>query len=399
MLPRARVRSLKSAIPFSPASEHSINMSSKTKPIVIVAGLGDTGALIATRLSRTSQVIGISTRPALLSGQELGNRLTEPDDWRKTYLVPYRRFRKLDGSEVIHGRIASVDLDAKSVTIESADGATRSQRYDFLVIATGASNGFWRNDRVEDLATVENGLVAVNAEIGAASTIAVIGGGATGISVADNLARAGGAEVHLFHSGSKPLPGYHPKVRSWIGRVLTADGVTIHPDHRAIVPEGFNGDRLTHEPVAWSTGQSAFAADVTIWAVGGVRPHSGFLPPSMLDDEGFILVDDHLRLPGHPEVYAVGDVAASDPLRSSARNWGYRVVVANLKATIAGKPKKLETYSAPEYRWGSLLGMQSDGLTVVQPNGKRFRIPRWIAKPLLLNVFVERILYGGLRSR
>ena len=374
-------------------------MKPKTKPVVVVAGLGDTGALIATRLSRTCHVIGVSTRPALMSGQELGNRLTQPDDWRKTYLVPYRRFRKLDPAEVVHGRIASVDFDAKTVTIESGDGGKRAQRYDYFVIATGASNGFWRNDRIEDLATVETDLVAVNAEIGAASTIAVIGGGATGISVADNLARTGSADVHLFHSGSQPLPGYHPKVRSWIGSVLTSDGVTIHPDHRAIEPAGFTRDRLTHEPVEWSTGQAAFAADVTIWAVGGVRPHSGFLPPSMLDDEGFILVDEHLRLPGHPEVYAVGDVAASDPLRSSARNWGYRVVVANLKATMNGRSKKLETYSAPEYRWGSILGLQSDGLTVVQPNGKRFRIPRWIAQPLLLKVFVERILYGGLRSR
>jgi hypothetical protein len=102
-------------------------------------------------------------------------------------------------------------------------------------------------------------------------------------------------------------------------------------------------------------------------------------------------------MPSHPNVFAVGDVASSDPLRSSARNWGFRVVVANIKALLSDRTDKLETYKAPEYRWGSILGLQDEGLTVVQPNGKRFRIPKRLAEPLLFSVFVQRILYGGLR--
>ena len=372
-------------------------MSSSRKPIVVIAGLGDTGAVIATRLARSCTVIGISTRPALVSGQELGTRLVDLPRWRRTYLVPYRRFRRLDAVDVTHGRISSVDLDASTVSVALANGATRDIAYDYFVIATGVSNGFWRHDRVEDLATIDNELSAINDELSGASTIAVIGGGATGVSVADNLARGANAKVHLFHSGDEPLPGYHPSVRRWIVRQLTTDGVTIHPDHRAIVPADFRGDRLTHEPVEWSTGQEPFTADVTLWALGGVSPHSSFLPPSVLDDEGFVLVDKNLRLPDHPNVFAVGDVAASDPLRSSARNWGFRVVVTNLKELVRGRPSKLKTYKASEYRWGSILGLQEEGLTVVQPNGKRFRIPRKLAEPLLFNVFVQRILYGGLR--
>lgn len=372
-------------------------MSSSRKPIVVIAGLGDTGAVIATRLARSCTVIGISTRPALVSGQELGTRLVDLPRWRRTYLVPYRRFRRLDAVDVTHGRISSVDLDASTVSVALANGATREIAYDYFVIATGVSNGFWRHDRVEDLATIDNELSAINDELSGASTIAVIGGGATGVSVADNLARGANAKVHLFHSGDEPLPGYHPSVRRWIVRQLTTDGVTIHPDHRAIVPADFRGDRLTHEPVEWSTGQEPFTADVTLWALGGVSPHSSFLPPSVLDDEGFVLVDKNLRLPDHPNVFAVGDVAASDPLRSSARNWGFRVVVTNLKELVRGRPSKLKTYKASEYRWGSILGLQEEGLTVVQPNGKRFRIPRKLAEPLLFNVFVQRILYGGLR--
>ena len=370
---------------------------SKRRPRVVVAGLGDTGALIATRLARSCDVVGVATRPALVSGQELGGRLADPTEWRRTYLIPYRRFRRLDRVRFVQGRITGVDFAAKNVTIERPDGSTTSEAYDFFVIATGASNGFWRDDRFEDLASIDAGLDRAHDELATAPTIAVIGGGATGVSVADNLALAGGHTVHLFHSGDEPLPEYHPRVRRWATRKLTTDGVVVHPGHRAIVPEGFSGDRLTHDAVEWSTGQPPFRADVTLWAVGGIRPHSSFLPSSLLDDDGFVRVDENLRLPDHPEVFAVGDVAASDPLRSSARNWGYRIVVKNVKELAKGRSSKLETYKAPEYRWGSVFGLQHDGLAVVQPNGKHFTIPRWIARPLLMGVFVQRILYGGLR--
>ena len=122
------------------------------KPTVVVAGLGDTGILVATRLSRSYRVIAVTTRPALVSGQELGARLTDPERWKHSYFVPLSRFRRLDDVDIHHGRIASVDLHAASVCVQRADGSTEDIRYDALVIATGVSNGFWRDDRVEDLA-------------------------------------------------------------------------------------------------------------------------------------------------------------------------------------------------------------------------------------------------------
>ena len=378
------------------------------RPVVVVAGLGDTGVLVATRLARRYRVVAVATRPGLVSGQELGTRLVDPDRWRRSYLVPYHRFRRLDRVERLHGRISAADLDAGTVEVALADGTSVTQRYDALVVATGVTNGFWRHDRVEDLAAAEAGVDAVRADLAGARTVAVVGGGATGVSVAANLARAGRADVHLFVSGDAPLPGYHPRVRRWATGVLTRDGVTLHPGHRAVIPAGFTGDRPTHEPVEWSTVQAPFAADVVLWATGAVHPHSGFLPAAVLDPDGFVRVDAHLRVPGYPQVFAVGDVAASDPLRSSARNWGYRVVVTNVRRTLTAAgptpghsrgraPRRLARYRAPAYRWGSVLGLRDDGLTVVQPRGARFRLPRRIAEPLLFRGVVDRVLYGGLR--
>lgn len=369
----------------------------RRRPTVVVAGLGDTGVMVAARLSRSCHVVGVATRPALVSGQELGSRLTDLPRWRRTYLVPFSRFRRLDAVDLVHGRITDVDLSGSSVGIETAAGEVRRIGYDALVIATGVSNGFWRHDRVEDAAAVDASLAAVDAELSSAATIAVVGGGATGVSVADNLARQGRANVHLFHSGDEPLPGFHPDVRRWIARRLVDDGVVVHPGHRARLPEGRGGERLGHDPVEWTTGQPAFAADVVLWAVGAVRPHTSFLPTNVLDADGFVRVDRTLRVVGCPNVWAVGDVAASDPLRSSARNWGFRVVVANVRAKVLGRSTRPRVYRAAPYRWGSLLGLQSDGLVVVQPDGRRMRIPRPIAERLLLGSFVQRVLYGGLR--
>lgn len=369
----------------------------RRRPTVVVAGLGDTGVLVATRLARSCHVVGISTRPALVSGQELGTRLTDLPRWRRTYLVPFGRFRRLDDIDLVHGRIVEADLASATITVEPATGPARQIHYDAFVIATGVSNGFWRHDRLEDLHSIDISLTAVNQQLAAASTIAVVGGGATGVSVADNLARRGGAQVHLFHSGEEPLPGFHPDVRRWIVRRLASDGVVVHPGHRAEVPPGFAGDALTTDPIGWSSGQEPFTADVVVWAVGLTRPHTSFLPAEILDPDGFVEVDEHLRVLGQHRVFAVGDVAASDPLRSSARNWGYRVIVANVRAVLRSRGTSLRRFEPAPYHWGSLLGLQSDGLTVVQPNGRRVRIPRPIAERLLLGAFVQRVLYGGLR--
>ncbi len=239
-------------------------------PRVVVAGLGDTGVLVAVGLARHATVVGVATKPALVSGQELGNRLARPEHWRRNFLLPFDRFRRLDGVEVLHGRITRVDPDRSEVHVEQADGVGAVvQPYDALVIASGVTNGFWRHNRVETLADVERDLAEVAAQLEAAGSVAVVGGGATGVSVAASLARRHpGKAVHLFHSGDEPLPGYHPAARRWAVDQLAQSGVHRHPGHRAAVPDGFRTDRLTTGPIEWSTGQEPFEADVTLWALG-----------------------------------------------------------------------------------------------------------------------------------
>ncbi|MFM8858362.1 MAG: FAD-dependent oxidoreductase [Actinomycetota bacterium] len=366
-------------------------------PTVVVAGLGDTGILVATRLARTCRVVAVTTRPALVSGQELGMRLANPEQWRRHYFVPTDRFRRLDAVDVRLGRVSSVDLENSTVRVQSVDGDVDEVRYDAFVIATGVSNGFWRHDRVENLETVGSQIADSSQMLASAKVIAVIGGGATGVSVADNLARTGSHDVHLFHSGNEILPEHRSSARRWATRSLDRDGVTIHLDHRAVLPDDRAPESITSGTISWSTGQPPFEADAVVWAVGSVRPHTGFLPSEILDDRGFVRVNRHLRSAGHENVFAIGDVAASDPLRSSARNWGHRVVVANVRSVLRGRASR-RRFRAPKYRWGSIIGLQPEGLTVAMKTGGRMRIPRPLAEPLLYGAFVTRGLYGGLRN-
>ncbi len=129
-----------------------------------------------------------------------------------------------------------------------------------------------------------------------------------------------------------------------------------------------------------------------------MHPNSGYLPADMLDEGGFVRVDEHLRVPGYCNVFAVGDIAASDPHRSSARNWGYLVVAHNVRAFLRGREGRMRRFRAPANRWGSILGLQDDGMTVFQPTGRSFRVPHRAVQPLLFRAWTHGLLYRGLRS-
>src|ERR1700753_3490342 len=90
---------------------------------VIVAGLGDVGVLTAIRLSRHADVVGVSVKPALVSGQELGVRLSRPDDWARDYWIPFDRFRRLDLVRTVHATLTGVDLVTRTVYGRRDDGA------------------------------------------------------------------------------------------------------------------------------------------------------------------------------------------------------------------------------------------------------------------------------------
>ncbi|MBX7435165.1 FAD-dependent oxidoreductase [Mycobacterium sp. Y57] len=372
-------------------------------PRVVVAGLGDVGVLTAIRLARGSRtrgfdVIGISVKPGLVSGQELGWRLASPDDWARHNWIPFDRFRGLDRVRTVHGTLTGADLDSRQVTVERADGSTTPVDYDALVICTGVTNGFWRRPSLQRAADVDADLRAPHDRLAQARSVIVVGGGAAAVSSAANIAlRWPDTRVDLYFPGERALAGHHPRTWNRVRRRLTDAGVALHPGHRAEPPPGSGGDELSAGTVRFSTGQPPATADAVLWAIGRVRPNTGWLPAELLDDDGFVRVTPQLQVPGRPEVFAVGDVAATDPLRSSARNRADGLVAHNVRASFGGEP--LRDYHAPARRWGSVLGIQPDGLEVFAPNGRAFRFPAWSFERVLMPWIVRWGIYRGVRGR
>ncbi|MDP3890745.1 FAD-dependent oxidoreductase [Nocardioides sp.] len=367
-----------------------------SSPRVVIAGLGDCGLLTAIHLGRHLDVVGISAKPGLVSGQEVGRRITRPDAWSRDYRIGFDRFRGLDPVRTVHGEVTGVDLAARTVTARRQDGAAEVEEYDVLVISTGVTNGFWRRPTLQSEAEVSADLRAAHTTLATAGSVIVVGGGAAAVSSAANLAVTWpGTSVALHFPGEHALPHHHPRVWRRVRRRLEGLGVSLHPGHRAAPPDGFTGEAITTDPVHWSTGQPPANADAVLWAIGRVRPNTGWLPPDLLDDAGFVRVGPDLRVPGQVNVFAIGDVAATDPLRSSARNRADRLLAHNIRAALAGRP--LRHYRPPRRRWGSVLGVQPDGLEVFAPSGHRFRFPTWSITSVLQPWIVERGIYRGVR--
>lgn len=364
---------------------------------VVIAGLGDTGVLAAIRLARHYDVVGLSAKPAFLSGQELGWRLSRPQEWARINWIPFDRFRGLDRVRTVHASLTGVDLVNHTVVGRRPDGSEVTEGYDALVIATGVANGFWRQPNLQSQAEIRADLRAAHDRLAAAESIIVVGGGAAAVSSAAQLAACWPAKrVHLYFPGERALVHHHSRVWDRVARRLQALGVRLYAGHRAVMPVGFDCDRITSEPVRWCGGQPMASADAVVWAVGRVRPNTAWLPAELLDEHGFVRVTADLRVPGHPDVFAIGDVAATDPLRSSARNRADILLAHNVRGTFTGRP--LREYRPPRRRWGSVLGVQPDGLEFYTPKGSAFRFPLWAFNRVLLPLFVNWGYYRGVRA-
>lgn len=371
-----------------------------SRPRVVIAGLGDSGLLTARHLDpQKYEVVGISAKPLLVSGQELGHRLARPEAWARDYLVDFDRYRRLDGVRTMHAALTGLDLGAREVGLRLPDGGEAVEPYDVLVISTGVANGFWRTPTLQSAAEVRDAVRADHRVLAAAARIAVVGGGAAAVSSAVNLAIAHPAtRVDLYFPGERALPAHHRRVWDDVARRARDAGVVLHPGHRAVVPDGFALDRITAGPVSWTTGQAPSDADAVVWAIGRVRPNTGWLPAELLDDDGYVRSGRDLRVPGHERVFAVGDCAATDPLRSSARNRADKQLAHNIGAVLAGSTKPLKRFPATRRRWGAVLGRQADGVVIYTPAGRGFRFPARTVEPVMVSLITRRVIYGGIRG-
>jgi NADH dehydrogenase len=276
------------------------------------------------------------------------------------------------------GEVSGIDLQARRVAL--ADGATLD--YDILLVASGAAHAYFGHDEwaafapglktLDDAMTLRRRILlafeqAENAsdaaERDAWLTFAIVGGGPTGVELAGTLAEiarhtlAGEfrridpsrARVQLIEAGPRVLGSFPPSLSAKAAAQLQRLGVDV----------------LTGSPVqaidaqGYQRGGERIAARTVLWAAGVAASPLGGLLGAPLDRAGRVQVLPDLSLPGHPEVFVAGDLAAvAQPggqpvpgIAPAAKQMG-RHVARVIEARLRGRGDAAPPFAYQD--WGNL---------------------------------------------
>jgi len=236
-----------------------------------------------------------------------------------------RRQRNVD---VWLGEVVSIDTEARSVALR--DGSTI--RYDYLVLATGATHAYFGHPEwaavAPGLKTVDDAteirrrfLVAFEAAEREADpqarrellTFVIVGAGPTGVELAGAMAEIAHrsmpqdfrsidtavARVVLLEGGPRVLPTYPEDLSAKAERQLEALRVEVHT----------NAMVTGIEPGIVRIGEDAIRAGNVFWAAGVAASPLARGLGAELDRAGRVLVEPDLSVPGRPDVFVVGDLA------------------------------------------------------------------------------------------
>ena len=284
--------------------------------------------------------------------------------------------------------------DANTVILKQS-GKTFS--VDKILIAAGGTP--WRPGP-EELPGVEHTITSN--EIFSLETlprhIVIAGGGYIACEFAHVFAGLG-VETCLVYRGDTVLNGFDWDVRTAVHEGLKEAGVRVITQAVFDRIEEVEGAECPYE-VSLGNG-TKLNADVVMMAVGRRAATEGLgcdRAGVRLDGKGAVIVDDASRT-SIPNIFAVGDVASTDPNRSSARNEGHEVVSHNIRCFLQSKPHAMKPMtSLPIYRWGSVFGPQKEGLRVYFANGWALTFWPWLTEWLLFRLIVGKILFRGIRD-
>lgn len=263
---------------------------------------------------------------------------------------------KQENVTTLLGTVTHVDLDSRSVVLETPgiDGERirTPLEYDSLVIAAGANQSYFGNEHFEQFApglkTIDNALEIrsriVNAFERAETcddpeerqrllTFVVVGGGPTGVEMAGQIGELArevfvgtyrkinpaDASIILVDSGSEILSTFGEHLGGHAHKTLSKLGVEVLSETRVI-----DIDRHGVTVKKKSTGETMrIPASCKIWGAGveaaPLSRHVAAASGADVDRAGRVKVGPNLTLPGHPEVFCVGDMACVDDVPGLAQ--------------------------------------------------------------------------------
>ncbi|MFD9023568.1 FAD-dependent oxidoreductase [Streptomyces parvulus] len=304
-----------------------------SRPRIVIVGAGFAGYRTARTLSRLTRHQADIT---LLNPTDYFLYLPLLPQVAAGILEPRRVTVSLSGSlprvRLVLGEADGIDLDAHTVRYTGPEGGEGTLPFDRLVLAAGSVNKLLPIPGVAEHAHGFRGLpealylrdhVTRQVELAAATrdreecaarcTFVVVGAGYTGTEVAAHGAMYTDAQVrrHPMRTGMRPrwmlldvaprvLPEMDERLSRTADRVLRQRGVDVRM--------GTSVKEATHDGVVLTDGTTVDTRTL-VWCVG-VRPDPLVESLGLPMESGRLLVDPHLQVPGRPELFACGDVAA-----------------------------------------------------------------------------------------
>ncbi len=266
---------------------------------------------------------------------------------------------------VILAEAVGFDLERRRVRLVGSELA-----YDYLIVAAGAAHSYFNHPEWARLApglkTIEDALeirrrVLLAFELAERQALTtgthdplnfvVVGGGPTGVELAGTLAEiARRSLAHDFRAIDPQrtrvlLIEAGPRVMAQLPEDLSR---AAEEQLRALGVDVMTSAPVTAlEPGQVRAGDAVIPAAVTLWAAGvAASPLGRLLGTAATDRAGRVLVEPDLSLPGHPEVFVIGDLAALHdeqgrllpglaPVAIQQGKW----VARNIACDLAGRPR------------------------------------------------------------
>ena len=348
------------------ASNKVAAMNAKRRPHIVVIGGGFGGLKATESLAKLPVEITVVDRRNHHTFQPLLYQVATAGISPAEIAAPIREiFRKRENVEVLLGEVIGFNLAQHRVLLHNFE-----LTYDYLVVAAGATHAYFGHDEWEPMApglkTVEDAL-EMRRRILLAYELAereaalhgthrqlnfiVVGAGPTGVelagtlaeisrkSLAENFRRIDPAKTRilLVEAGPSILNSYPEDLRRSAVKQLQHLGVEVRTN--SAVSDVRNGQVRV--------GDDVISAEVVLWAAGVSASPLGRALAAPVDRAGRVLVEPDLSIPGHREVFVIGDLVSMKdehgkplpgvaPVAMQQGKWVGRQIAADL----AGKPRE-----------------------------------------------------------
>jgi NADH:ubiquinone reductase (H+-translocating) len=312
-------------------------MASKGTSRVVIVGAGFGGLNAARSLAHEDVHITIVDRKNFHTFQPLLYQVATAGLSPAEIAAPIRSVFR--GKKNIVSLLEEVqDFDLQRRIVKTSE---QELPYDYLVVAAGATHAYFGHDEWEPYApglkTIEDALEirrrvllafelaerqAASGDNHEALNFVVVGAGATGVELAGTLAEIThhvlahefhsidprSAKILLLEGGPRVLPAFPEDLSRSAEDQLRRLGVEVRTN--TLVTQ--------IEPGAVRFGGTRLVAPVILWAAGVAASPLGKKLGAACDRAGRVLVEPDLSLPGHPEVFVIGDLAA---LKDESGKW------------------------------------------------------------------------------